>query len=129
MAHEEIDTTIDEAKVFLRGKGVTANTTEFLAITREKVEHGFGYEAEDSVEQCIQNLETLETVPENLADVQFSVPRVDLSFLDQLASILKTTFPKSEWDTLNNLFLKYQDDYRTFSYNILMNQYLYFLIL
>ena len=106
-----IDTTIDEAKAFLREKGVTANTTEFQAITREKAERGFGYDAEDSVEQCVQNLETLEAVPENLADVQFSLSRVDLSFLDQLASILKTTFPKSEWD---EEFVKEYKDHQTF---------------
>ena len=106
-----INITIDEAKAFLREKGVTANTTEFQAITREKAERGFGYDAEDSVEQCIQNLETLEAVPENLADVQFSVPRVDLSFLDQLASILKTTFPKSEWD---EEFVKEYKDHQAF---------------
>lgn len=106
-----IDTTIDEAKAFLREKGVTANTTEFQAITREKAERGFGYDAEDSVEQCIQKLETLEAVPENLTDVQLTVPRVDLSFLDLLASILKTTFPKSEWD---EEFVKEYKEHQTF---------------
>lgn len=106
-----IDTSIDEAKAFLREKGVTANTTEFQAITREKAERGFGYDAEDSVEQCIQKLETLEAVPENLTDVQLTVPSVDLSFLDQLASILKTTFPKSEWD---EEFVKEYKEHQTF---------------
>lgn len=95
---EAIDTAIDEAKSFLRDKGVTTNTTEYQAITREKAEHGFGYDTSDSVEQCIQKIKTLEKVPDDLTDLRYSVSHMDLSFLDQLENILMTTYPRSEWD-------------------------------
>lgn len=93
-----IDSAIDEAKSFLRQNGVTSNTTEYQAVTRRNAEMGFGYVVSDSVEECIRKIKTLENVPDNLSDIQFTLPQTDLSFLDQLEGILTTDYPKSEWD-------------------------------
>ena len=96
--NKEINAIIDKTRSFLRDNGVTSNTIEYQAITRENAEHGFEYDASDSVEQCLQRLKTLEAAPENLEDVTFSVQQLDLSFLELLESILLTSYPKSEWD-------------------------------
>lgn len=95
---DAIDKVIDEAKSFLRNNGVVSTTTEFSAITRERIENGFGYETVESVDECIRKIKTLEEVPEDLADIRFSVPHIDLSFLNELEIVLKTAYPKSEWD-------------------------------
>ena len=94
----EIDKKIDEAKSFLRQNGVVQTTTEFSAITRDNVEHGFGYEQADTVYECIQKIKMLESVPDNLQDIHFSLISIDISFLDEIEEILKTAYPKSEWD-------------------------------
>ena len=95
---KEIDDNIAEAKLFLTQNGIMPNTTEYKEITRENVEHGFEYEVYDSVEDCIRKINTLQKAPEDLKDIQFSELNQDLSFLDQLETILTTTYPKSEWD-------------------------------
>ena len=93
-----IDTAIDEAKAFLKNNGVVSTTTEFSAITRHNVENGFGYEIAESVDECVQRIKTLESIPEDIPDIRFSIPLVDLAFLDELETVLKSVYPKSEWD-------------------------------
>ena len=94
-----IDKAIDEAKSFLRQNGIVQTTTEFSAITHDKVEHGFGYEDTETVEECVRKIKTLESVPDNLQDIRFSLISIDnMSFLNEIEEILKTAYPKSEWD-------------------------------
>ena len=95
---KSIDATIDATKTFLRQNGIATNTTEFRSITRERVEKGFGYEKLDSVEEYIRKIKALEKIPEDLSDIQFAVSHVDLSFLEQIESILLTIYPESDWD-------------------------------
>lgn len=96
--NDAIDAKIDEARQYLSDNGVMPNTTEYAAISREKAEHGFGYEISDSVDECIRKIKTLENIPEDLKDIHFAELNLDLSFMDQLETILTTTYPKSEWD-------------------------------
>lgn len=95
---KEIDDNIAEAKLFLTQNGIMPNTTEYKEITRENVEHGFEYEVYDSVEDCIRKIKTLEKIPEDLKDIQFSEPNLNLYFLDQLETILMKDYQRSEWD-------------------------------
>ncbi|MBR5961354.1 MAG: AAA family ATPase [Clostridia bacterium] len=106
-----IDKIIETAKMFLRQYGVTSNTTEYQAITRTKVEQGFGYEQSGSVEEYIENLNKLATVPDNLADIAFSLPQQDLSFFDALKSVLLQAYPESKWD---EEFVKYYKEHLAF---------------
>ena len=96
--NEVINKAIDEAKSFLKQKGIVQTTTEFSAITRDKVEHGFGYEQVETVDECIREIETLKSVPDTLQDIRFSLASIDMPFLNEIEGILKTVYPKSKWD-------------------------------
>lgn len=106
-----IDDIVEEAKSFLRDQGVMTNTTEYQKITREKIEHGFEYDTTDSVEQCVQKIKTLEGIPEDLPDINYDSKHAELSFLDELKSVLMTIYPKSDWD---EEFVKEYKEHQTF---------------
>ena len=106
-----IDATVADAKTFLRSNGVTANTTEFQAVTRKKAENGFNYCITDSVEKCLQEIKALEGVLEDLADISLSVSHENLSFLVELKDILLTAYPNSGWD---EIFVKEYKDHQSF---------------
>lgn len=93
-----IDKAIEDAKSFLIENGVKSTTKEFSAITRDNVERGFGYEQVESVDECIQKIKMLESVPDDLQDIQLSLVSIDVPFLSEIEGILKTVYPKSEWD-------------------------------
>lgn len=94
---KKIDETIEKAKSDLRDKGITTQTNEFRQITRERVEKGFDFACDDSVEGIIQQLHTLEKVPEDIPNIGFTVPSFNLDFLQKISEILGTEYPKSEW--------------------------------
>lgn len=96
--NETIDKAIEDAKSFLIENGVKSTTKEFSAITRDNVERGFGYERVESVDECIQKIKTLESVPDDFQDIRLSLVSIDMSFLNEIEDILKTVYPKSEWD-------------------------------
>ena len=83
-----IDKAIDEAKSFLRQNGIVQTTTEFSSIIRDKVEHGFGYEQAETVDECIRKIKTFESVPDNLQDSRFSLVSIDMPFLNEIEGIL-----------------------------------------
>lgn len=94
-----IDKAIEDAKSFLIENHVKSTTKEFSAITRDNVERGFGYEQAETVDECIQKIKMVESVPDNLQDIRFSLISIDnISFLNEIEEILKTAYPKSEWD-------------------------------
>lgn len=94
---KKIDDAIEKAKSDLRSEGITPQTNEFRQITRENVEKGFDLACDDSVEGIIQQLHTLEKVPENIPSIGFTVPSFNLDFLLKISEILGTEYPKSEW--------------------------------
>lgn len=95
---KKIDEAIEKAKSDLHGEGITPQTNEFRRITRESVDKGFDFECDDSVEGIIQQLHTLEKVPEGIPSIGFTIPSFNLDFLQKISEILGTEYPKSEWD-------------------------------
>lgn len=95
---KKINSAIEKAKSDLRGEGITSQTNEFRLITRENVDKGFDFECDDSVENIIKQLHTLEKVPEDIPSIGFTVPSFNLGFLQEANEILGTEYPKSEWD-------------------------------
>lgn len=93
-----IDKAIEDAKSFLIKNHVKSTTKEFSAITRDNVERGFGYEQAETVDECIQKIKMVESVPDNLQDIRFSLLSIDMLFLNEIEGILKTAYPKSEWN-------------------------------
>jgi wobble nucleotide-excising tRNase len=95
---ESIDKTIDEAKQEVRSKGVTANTAELTLFTRQAMidNKDFGYLS--SYDEIVAQLDTLSRVPESLADVPTPSFHLDLSFFEEVKTILLSAYPKSEWD-------------------------------
>lgn len=95
---KKIDELIEKAKSDLRTEGITPSTNEFRQITRESVAKGFDFECDDSVEGIIQQLHTLEKVPEDIPSIAFTIPSFNLDFLQKISEILETEYPKSDWD-------------------------------
>ena len=95
---KKIDEAIEKAKSDLRSAGITPQTNEFRQITRENADKGFDFKCDDSVEGIIQQLHTLEKVPEDIPSIGFTIPSFNLDFLKRISEILGTEYPKSEWD-------------------------------
>lgn len=95
---QKIDELIEKAKSDLRTEGITPSTNEFRQITRASLAKGFDFVCDDSVESIIQQLHTLEKVPEDIPSIGFIMPSFNLDFLQKISEILGTEYPKSEWD-------------------------------
>lgn len=94
----EINTKIEDARKELRDIGVAANTTELSLISRSSIIENRNFADVPDYVTLIKQLETLREVPEGIEDI--AMPKFDLNidFLDKVTEVLKTEYPKSDWD-------------------------------
>ncbi|MCH5151737.1 MAG: AAA family ATPase [Clostridiales bacterium] len=109
--NNEIESIISKAKSVLRNAGVTSNTTEMALITRKELEQLKSFDGILTFKEVLTQLEKLRKVPENLSDISIPKFDLDISFLDNIADELITSYPKSEWD---EEFVRYYKENRPF---------------
>jgi len=112
---DEIGNAIDklmlDAQEELRTKGVKSSTIEYGLIERSQLRDKKEFEKLASFDEIVEQLAVLSKVPENLPDVQAPILSVNQTVSEEVAAILKTAYPKTEWD---EEFVEYYKTHRQF---------------
>lgn len=96
--NNEISEIIEKAKSVLKENGVTSSTTEFkmfnIASFRKPPDDFENLDFDEIVGQ----LKKIENVPENILSAKNIIFSVNTSLIEEIADMLSTSYPKSEWD-------------------------------
>lgn len=95
---EAITETVDQAKKELRDNGVSTLTTEFALIDRNRLHQYEPVSDVQSFEEIVKQLELLKQLPEKLPDIDEPSFSVNDSIFDDIATLVITACPKTEWD-------------------------------
>jgi hypothetical protein len=95
---KEIDKVIADAQKELHNNGIRTNINEYGLIDKERLRKPEDINCEKSFDEIVAQLKVLESLPDNLSDVPLLSFNIDISVLDEITSILNTSYPKSDWD-------------------------------
>ena len=95
---KDIDKLIDDSKQELRDLGVEPNTTEFKIFTTTDMRVQKNFDDISSFDSIVMQLDKLGKIPENLSDIIVPTINIDFLCMNEIATILSTAYPKSEWD-------------------------------
>jgi hypothetical protein len=93
-----IDSIIFAAQKELCDNGIRLNQTEYSLISKDKLRNKQQVTCDKSFNEIIAQLQILKNLPDNIPDVAMLTFTADTSILDDVEALLKTEFPKSDWD-------------------------------
>lgn len=96
--NKEISSIIYNAKMQLRDNGLLPTIREFELIDIEHLRSIAEFINTDSFEKILSSISELSKIPELITDISIPIMNTDYAVFDELVTILKTSYPKTEWD-------------------------------
>lgn len=95
---KKITDAIEAAKEELREKGVHTSTNEFALIDKSRLRQNEALGDVQLFDEIVRQLDSLKQLPEKLPDINEPSLSVSDTIFEDIATLLTTAYPKTEWD-------------------------------